>query len=403
MKLTDRSVAALMRRPADKDDVVYWDDTLPCFGVRCRGDSKTYLIQFRVGPAQRRLSIGDTRKVTLEAARRVARQRFAQAQLGVDPAAERAKARARWAAQRHTLAAVAERYLAAKKERLRPSTHRSAGMYFSDHWSPLRNHPLETIRRADVAAVLQDMARGRGPITASRARANLAAMFSWARREGLCDDNPVLGTNDPGAGSRPRERVLSEDELAIIWRAAGQDDAFGHIVRLLVLTGARRAEIGDLKWSEVDFARGTVTFSADRTKNRRALTLPLPAAALDILRSVPQRDGCDSVFAADSGFSSWSAATAALKERIRAPLPPWTLHDIRRSCATHMAEIGIQPHIIEAILNHVSGHKRGVAGIYNRASYTREIAAALQLWAEHLTAIVEGRESKIVQLRPESA
>jgi integrase len=227
-------------------------------------------------------------------------------------------------------------------------------------------------------------------------------MFSWARREGLCDDNPVLGTNDPGAGSTPRERVLSEIELATIWRAC-QDDDFGRIVRLLMLTGCRRSEIGGLRWSEVDFDRDTITIAGNRAKNGRSLTLTLPPVALDILHLAPRLDGCENIFSSsDRGFSTWSSSTAALRERIATkgkPLPHFILHDVRRSTATHMAEIGVQPHIVEAILNHVSGHKRGVAGIYNRASYAREIATALQLWAEHLLAIVEGRESKIVPLR----
>jgi integrase len=404
MKLTDRTVAALVR-PAKKDDVVIWDDDLPGFGVRLRGDHKAYLIQFRVGPLQRRESLGDTRRTRLEDARKAARQRFAKAQLGIDPAAERERVRAKAAAARLTLGAVAERYLAAKQNKLRPSSHRSASMYFSDHWSPLRNYSLDSIRRADVAALLQDIAKDRGSVTAGRARANLAALFAWATREGLYEGaNPVAATNDPAAGLRHRDRVLSEAELATIWRAC-EDDAFGRIVRLLMLLGARRAEIGGLKWrSEVDFDRGTVTIAGERTKNHRALTLALPPLALDILRSVPRHDGSDSVFtAAGNGFSSWSSQTRALKDRIRTatgkPLPAWTLHDIRRSVATHMAEIGVQPHIIEAILNHVSGHKRGVAGIYNQASYRGEIATALLRWSEHLTAIIAGRKSKVVSLR----
>ena len=123
MKLTDRSVAALVR-PTDKDDVVYWDDDLPGFGVRLRGDHKAYLIQFRVGPLQRRESLGDTRRTRLEDARKAARQRFAKAQLGIDPAAERERVRAKAAAARLTLGAVAERYLTAKQNKLRPSSHR---------------------------------------------------------------------------------------------------------------------------------------------------------------------------------------------------------------------------------------------------------------------------------------
>jgi integrase len=126
--------------------------------------------------------------------------------------------------------------------------------------------------------------------------------------------------------------------------------------------------------------------------------------SVDLLRSVPRRNGCDNVFGnGASGFTSWSYGTNILHDRIVAAegksLPHWTLHDLRRSAATHMAEIDVQPHIIEAILNHVGGHKRGIAGIYNRATYTREIATALAKWAEHVTAVVEGRKSKIIPLR----
>ena len=400
MQLSNRNVAALVR-PADKDDVVIWDDDLPGFGVRLRGDKKTYLVQYRVGTQQRRESLGDVRKVKLENARKAARHRFAKVELNIDPRAEPGRAKA--AAARLTLGVVAERYLDAKKAGLRPSTYREAKRYFIVHWRSLRDRPLDAIRRADIAACLQELIKARGPIAASRARVNLSALFSWAMKEGLCDANPVIATNDPEAGKRPRERVLSEAELAIIWKAC-QDDDFGRIVKLLMLTGCRRREIGELKWSELDFDRGTMTIAGARTKNHRALTLTLPPAAIDLLRSISRREGNDNVFGGGiPGFTVWSYATDLLNARIVAaegkPLADWTLHDLRRSAATHMAEeIGVQPHIIEALLNHVSGHKRGVAGIYNRARYDREIASALALWAEHVAAAVEGRKKKIVSL-----
>jgi integrase len=402
VKLSNRNVAALVR-PANKDDVVIWDDDLPGFGVRLRGDKKSYLVQYRAGVQQRRESLGDIRKVTLENARRAARQRFARVELGHDPAAERAGARIKAAAGQLTLGVVAERYLDAKKERMRPATYQAARCYFTVHWQPLCGRSLAEIKRADVAACLQDMAKERGRAAASRARANLSALFGWAMREGFVDANPVIATNDPGI-LLPRERVLSAVELTTIWRACADDD-FGRIVKLLMLTGCRRVEIGALKWAELDLDRGVLSISGARTKNHRGLTLTLPPAAVDLLRLVPRRNGCDNVFGSSAdGFTSWSYGTDTLNARIIVaegkPLAPWTLHDIRRSVATHMAENGVQPHIIEAVLNHVSGHKRGVAGIYNRARYDREVATALQLWAEHLTAVVEGRKSKkVVALR----
>ena len=402
MQLSNRNVAALVR-PADKDDVVIWDDDLPGFGVRLRGDKKTYLVQYRVGIQQRRESLGDVRKVKLEDARKAARHRFAKVELNIDPRAERDRAHAKAAAARLTLGVVAERYLDAKKAALRPNSYREAERYFTVHWRAFRERPIESIRRADLAACLQELIKARGPIAASRARVNLSALFSWAMKEGLCDANPVIATNDPEAGKRPRERVLSAAELAIIWKAC-QDDDFGRIVKLLMLTGCRRREIGELKWSELDFDRGTMTIAGARTKNHRALALTLPQVAIDLLRSISRREGNDNVFGGGiPGFTVWSYATDLLNARIVAaegqPLADWVLHDLRRSVATHLAEIGVQPHIIEALLNHVSGHKRGVAGIYNRARYDREIASALQLWSEHLAAIVEGRKSKVVSLR----
>src|SRR5262249_44815133 len=112
-----------------------------------------------------------------------------------------------------------------------------------------------------------------------------------------------------------------------------------------------------------------------------------------------EQNGCDFVFGASgsSGFSGWSRCRERLDEALG--IPPWTIHDLRRSAATHMAEIGIEPHIVEAILNHVSGHKGGVAGIYNRAAYETKKVTALARWAKHVAAIVEGRESNVTSLR----
>ena len=122
--------------------------------------------------------------------------------------------------------------------------------------------------------------------------------------------------------------------------------------------------------------------------------------ALDILRAIPRREGRDYVFGqSGQGFQRWGAYTTALRERL-GNMPEWRIHDLRRSCATHMAEIGIQPHIIEAILNHVSGHKAGIAGIYNRAAYTEPMRIALQRWADHVAAIIAGRPaSNVMPLR----
>jgi integrase len=185
--------------------------------------------------------------------------------------------------------------------------------------------------------------------------------------------------------------VLSNTELGAIWRACG-DDEFGKIIRLLTLLGSRRQEIGGLRWSEVDLDAGVWTLPAERSKNHRAHAIPLLPAALAIINSVP-RTSRDCLFGtrARAGFCSWSDSKRELDRRLGDAVKPWQVHDIRRSVATGMADIGIEPHVIEAVLNHYSGHRRGVAGIYNRSSYEKAVRLALARWADHVMALVEGR------------
>ncbi len=386
MKLTRRSVAAA-KLPTGKTDHVLWDSELPGFGVRLRGDSKRWLIQYRIRGKQGRESLGDVRRISIEDAHRIARQRFAQIELGVDPAAERAKARTAAAAAQLTLGAVSDRYLSVKEGVLRPSTYRAAVRHFDVHWRPLRDRPLDTIKRADVALRLQELAKAHGRVGAARARANLSALFAWAMGEGLCEQNPVIATNNPENGIQPRARVLSDNELATIWNACDDDD-FGKIVRLLVLTACRRLEIGGLEWSELDFGAGVLKIAGARVKNGRDLTLPLPARALEILRSIPRLDGSTHVFKS-TGFRSWSEATTALRARIAATgatVEHFTLHDLRRTARTGMGRLGVPPHIAELVINHAKG---GIEATYDRYHYEREIGQALALWARYVALVID--------------
>jgi integrase len=396
MKLTKDAVSALAL-PSGKTDHIEWDDALPAFGVRMRGKTKVWVVQYRVGPQQRRESLGDVRKVDLEAARKIARQRFAQVELGIDPAAERAQARAQADASRITLALVVGRYLDAKRGVLRENTFKAAERYFGVHWKPLHNRPLDAIKRSDVAGRLQELVKAHGRTSAARGRDHLSALFSWSMREGLCEANPAIATNNPAAGIPPRERVLTDAEIAAIWRAS-QDDDFGRIIRLLLLTGARREEIGALRWTEIDFDTGVLTIAGERTKNHRTLELLLPEAALDILRSAPRRSDRACVFGgSDRGYCAWSYSTLRLNNRIveaeGKPLAPWRLHDLRRTMRTGLGRLGVAPHVAELAINHVKG---GVEAIYDRHRYQSEIGAALALWADHVRVLVEGGERKVV-------
>jgi integrase len=396
VKLTQARIQRL-ELPAGKTEAIFFDEDLPGFGLRLRdGGSKNWIVQYALGAKQRRMTIGSIKVLDPSNARTTARNLLARVRLGQDPAAERREARAK--ASDAPLGAIVDRFLAWKESRLRPSSYGATRRYLKEIWKPLHALHLTNIRRADVAARLGAVAEEHGPIAADRARAALSAFFTWAIREGLCEVNPVIGTNK-AAELKSREHVLSDEEFRVIWQALPESD-YGRIVRLLILTGQRREEIGGLRWSEVDKAKRLIRLPSDRTKNHRVHDVPLTKAALAILNTQPVRDGRDLVFgdgprsnvqdAREAGFQGWSKSKTALDEKTKG-IQPWRLHDIRRTVATRMADLGVQPHIVEAVLNHVSGHKAGVAGVYNRAAYAGEKTAALELWAKHIDRLVSGK------------
>ena len=354
---------------------------------------RTFIVQYRVAGRSRRLLLGSADVLGAEQARAAAKKVLAEVALGGDP--QGAKTARRRTDDRSLQATIAV-YLDVKRAQVRTRTMREIERYLrGPHFRALHARPLDQIVRQDVAGCLTRIVTRNGSVTAGRARAVLAAFFAWAIGEGLADSNPVVGTNKP-TDSPARARVLSDDELGAIWRAC-LDSGYGRIIKLLVITAARREEVGGICRTEL--AAGTWTIPAKRSKNGRQHVLPLPPAALDIIAEVDRIDGRDHLFGggADRGFQRWSASKRELDAR--AGVTGWTVHDIRRTVATRMADIGIQPHVIEAVLNHQSGQKRGPAGVYNRSTYEREVRTALATWAEHVLALVERRENKVVILR----
>jgi integrase len=402
MKLNAKAVAALSM-PAGKTDHIEWDDEVRGFGFRLRLGAggkllKSWVVQYKRAGATRRMLLGPAAVLGAEAARLQARKTLAKVVQGEDPASDRRDRRAKDA---NTMRALVDEYLAAKRKEVRPKTFAGVERYLTGpYFRPLHGMPIDTVTRHDVARRVVVIARESGNATAREARGALSTFFVWCLRMGLCDSNPVNDSVKP-AEIKPRERVLSNEELAAIWRACG-DDEYGKIIKLLVLTGCRRAEIGDMCWSEIDLdRRATFTIPASRSKNGRAHTLPLMPTALDVIKSVPQMATRDQLFGQRShGFTNWTLPKPVLDER--SGVHEWTVHDIRRSVATHMADIGIAPHIIEQILNHQSGHKRGPAGIYNRSVYEREVKAALAQWEDYIVALVEGGERKLLNFAPQA-
>jgi integrase len=316
-----------------------------------RRNSQAYIIQGRIDGRQWRAKIGDVRRIKLEAARAIARKRFAEVTLHGHPQASRAEAKARAGL---TFGVLAGQYLQVRQATLRPRTWAGIKLHLTGHFKALHSFPIHRIKRRDVAVSLSGISARRGRVAAARACSSMGAFFAWAMREGLADENPVIGTNDPAAGITPRERVLTDAELRAIWSACQEDD-FGRIVKLLMLTGCRRDEIGGLRWDEVDIGDAMLTVPGSRTKNHTALNLPLSPTALEIFEAAPRPADWEFVWRRN-GFSVWSYATLALRGRIAAAqgkaLAPWRLHDIRRTVATRMGDLGVLPHVVEAVLNH---------------------------------------------------
>jgi integrase len=229
----------------------------------------------------------------------------------------------------------------------------------------------------------------------------LSGMFKWLLKRDLVTNLPTIVLERPPSGQR--DRVLTSD---------------GRIVKLLMLTGQRTGEVAGMRWSDLtdgmrwsDLTDGTWTIPADRpgrsrrginsdAKNKREHTVPLVPAVRELIRYDHGDHLCDLVFTTNgrTPFSGFAKAKARLDKRLKFD-KEWQLRDLRRTVDTGMNELGVEPHIVSAVLNH-SDHKRGVAAIYNRARYTEPKRKALERWAAHLDAIISGREEQtVVEMR----
>jgi integrase len=404
LKLDPETVANLELLP-DQAEQFFWDTNVSGFALRLRkGGHRTWIIQYRYQGRTRRMVIGDAAKVRTAQAREQARKELAKAELGADPAADRRKRREKDAM---ILRAVIADYLD-HKTGIKPASMRSLRHFLlgpcggrarqqglEPFLKPLLARPIDTITRRDISMRLLQVSKKPGAASALGLNAALSSLFSWAMQMGLVEHSPVVNSFRPPKPPT-RDRALSGEELAAVWRALdGVQGDYAAIVKLLICTGGRRQEIGGMKQSEVSPDMTSWTLPATRSKNHKEHKLPLTPLMVGIIKSVPMREGNDYFFG-KKGFTVWSNCKKALDEQLN--LEPWTHHDLRRSVATGMNDIGIAPHIVEEILNHQSGHRRGPAGIYNRSVYANEVAAALARWSEHVAAITEGRASKVIPM-----
>ncbi|HEY4847888.1 MAG TPA: tyrosine-type recombinase/integrase [Methylocella sp.] len=357
---------------------------------------QSWAYRYRFNGRPRKWTIGPCPAIDLKSARELARDTLRKVAAGADPCTEKkaAKAAALIPTGLDLIETVASRFVAQHaKRKLKPATAREIERLLEKEVvAPWRGRRLSQIGRADIHDLLDGIVARGSPVTANRTLAWLRRMSSWAVERGLIEVSPCAGIRAPAAETA-RDRVLSDDELAAVWRAAdGLETPYNAFVKLLILTGARRSEVAGMMWQEIDFDAKLWTLPAARAKNATEYQIPLSDSAVEILTRLPRIAGSDLVFTFSGrvpirGFHN-------IKTRLDGLLPagpPWTFHDLRRSFASGCARLGIAIHIVEAALNHKSGSIRGIAAVYNRYSYDTEKRAALEVWGRYVEGLASGK------------
>jgi integrase len=394
MKFTKTNVLTLRPEPG-KSDITIWDDAMPGFGIRFRnGGTGAYVVQYSLDGRQAKIGLGKVGKVTFEAAQNEARQYFAAIARKEDPAVARAK---RSAGNKVTFESLIDDFIAWLTRRGRSEAYlKWTANCLKTYVPALNRRGIADIRRDDIANALRVVIKERGPVSSRNTRAALSKFFSWAIGEGKAEINPVDGTNKEQA--QIRDRVPTPEEIIAIWRACGDDD-FGDCIKLLILTGARRNQIGQLRRSEIKEQytdkEGRVwpwphlDLPGSRNKNKQRFLLPLSKQALAILAKRKARKDSEHIFGeGEGGFSGWSKAKRALDEKLGDKVEEWVLHDFRRSFNTYVQRCGVAPYIADLCLSHKGEVRSGVKEHYNHATYFDEKRAAMDAWGEFIAGLL---------------
>jgi integrase len=419
-KVTKRSVDAEKAGPKDR---FLWDTEVRGFGLKITpAGNKAFVLQYRMGGrgvAARRYKIGDYGPWTPDAAREeAARLRREYVDRGIDPLTVRDEVRRD--SSELAFSGYADRFLAEYLTRTRKTSYVDAESVLRLHLRPFfKAKPVPSIGRADLAALF-DTIPGERVALRRKVYAILSRLFRWAVGRGDIERSPLDGFEVPPAPVS-RDRVLKDAELRLVWLAADKlGYPFGPLYRLLIGTGQRREEVSGLSWKELHRSSAEWHLPAERSKNGVASLIALSppmVAELDRIAGGDKwpRRGLVFTTTGETAVSGYSRAKARLdkqmltlareeaKEAGEDPnlveLEPWRLHDLRRTLATGMQRLGIRFEVTEAILNHVSGSKAGVAGVYQRHDWRDEKRGALDAWADHLDRIVNGTApNNVVQL-----
>jgi integrase len=388
--------------------------------------SKSYVLRYRHASRPRKLTIGGA-DIGLGEAHKLATKALAEIAGGKDPAAERksAKAEARMAAQpaRDLVETVVADFIEKHVKRAnKPSTAREyVRLLNKEIVGPWRGKRLSEISRRNVNILLDDIVDRGAPVAANRVFAIFRKVCRWAVSREILEHSPCDGVQ-ARTPEQPRDRVLDDRELGLVWRASESLGwPFEPIVKLLLLTGQRRGEVVGMKWAEIDLTAATWTIPSARAKNKRQHVVPLASQAVQILKWLPRiaghagfvfprtRERAKGKTTAETAVSGFSRTKTRLDAAIREllpkqnaaaePLPPWSLHDLRRSCASGLARIGIDLPVIERCLNHVSGSFGGIVSVYQKHKFEDDVRRALDAWAAHIERIASDKPpANVVQL-----
>lgn len=413
LRITKAAVDAIQQGEKDQ---LHWDNRLPGFGCKVTPKgSKIFIYQYRLGgrgsPA-RRFTIGKYGALTADQARREAEMLALKVAQGTDP--QRVKSETARAAVDLAFKPYVERFAAECLQSEWPATHRYVYSLLVTYAVPvIGNKPLNEITRKDINAVLAPVKSKAA--TAANLFGVMRRLLRWAVEQEDLERSPIEGVKGPKPPPS-RDRVLEDAELLLVWKAS---DAlgypFGPLIRLLILTGARREEVAALEWAELDLEACVWVLPPNRSKNGVAARQPLSSLAVAELDILAKRHGAAAgwpksglVFSTtgNTSVSGYSRAKTRLDKAIVAlaekqdtlPPSPWRLHDLRRTLATGLQRLGVRFEVTEAVLNHVSGSKSGVAGIYQRHDWAQEKVAALEAWADHVSGLLTGADqTNVVQ------
>ena len=390
VKLTKSAIDAL---PIPLKDVVYWDVGCPGFGVKVTPKGrKVFVVLFRTAGAGSRLrkyTIGPFGRVTLNQARVIAQKVFAAKLDGRDLAAEKKDSRRRMVADRvdDLLEAFIAQHIS--QNRSAPEISRMLRREIGSSWG---SRSIHEITKRDVIDIVSAIEQRGAPVAANKALKAIKTFLRWCVGRAILDRSPADGVPLP-TKEVARDRILSDDELVRILLAARHiGGPYGGIVELLALTGQRRQEVALCTWDEIDIASKTWRLPSERTKNAKVHEVHLSDQAVAVLGPADKSGGFVFSHAGTAPFQDFSAAKRELDQL--SGLTGWRLHDLRRTCVSGMARLGIAPHVADKILNHQNGTISGVAAVYQRHDFLSERKQALKLWGAYVARIIASAISR---------